>query len=236
MTWGIYETSSFGSYLLDGEIEGHVEALKKYYDEVMTDAEREPFEKHGGRHLAYKYHVTDKLTREPGYSKEGYPPTGPVLSHEAPPVFRLAKKPAKGLSALVMAGYYAVSGTLKDKIEALEPGVHEFWPLRILLPRGEEWPEQFYTIRFGRYLDSFRPDESDEGSWYSNDGKNFTVDLPKKEKFAGLAMSKSAIGSAHLWKERAFAIPEICMSYEMRAAFVEAGFMGSKLFKLRDVP
>lgn len=236
MTWGVYENmSSFGSYLPDGEYVDHEETLKRYYQDVMTDEERAPFVESGRRLGGYKFFVNKKFTREPGYIRDRLPPAGPVLDHEAPKVFRLAKKPAKGLSAMVMIGYHAVSETLKTKIEALEPGGHNFWPIRLILPKGEEWPELHYTIQIGRYLDTFRPKESDEGSWYQRKGERYWVNMPNKKFFSGLAMSQSVMGSAHLWKERAIGRPEFCMSDEMHAAFVDAGFTGSKLFKLKDV-
>ncbi|WP_106744031.1 imm11 family protein [Yoonia maritima] len=236
MTWGIYESTSFGSYLPDGEYVGYDEGLKHYYYEVMSDADKEPFENSGGKHIDYSAYVTKKFTKEPGYIKDGLPPAGPVLDHEAPKEFRLAKKPSKGLSAMMQLGYRAVSEELKTAIEALEPGVHDFWPVRITLPKGEEWPELYYTIRFGRYLECFQPDESDEGSWEHPSEFAYYVNFPESKLCSGLAMSRSVIGSAHLWKERLLGAPEMCMSDEMAAAFKKAGFTGSKLYKLKDVP
>ncbi len=237
MTWGIYENvSSFGSHMPGGNYVDYDESLKRYYHDSMSDEERAPFIETGRLQTGYASFVTKKFTEESGYVKDGLPPASPVLDHEAPKVFRLAKKPAKGLSAMMQLGYRSVSEALKAKIEALEPGVHDFWPMKILLPKGEEWPELYYTIRVGRYMDSFRPEESDEGSWRRPSGKLYFVDTPNKKCFSGLAMSQSVIGSAHLWKERALGRPEFCMSDEMHAAFVDAGFTGSKLYKLKDVP
>ncbi|KJZ20361.1 imm11 family protein [Loktanella sp. S4079] len=235
MTWGIYETTSFGSYLPDGEYVGYDEGLKHYYYEVMSDADKEPFEKSGGRHITYSRYVTKKFVEDTGYMQDGLPLAGPVLDHEAPKEFRLVKKPSKGLSAMMQLGYRAVSEELKTAIEALDPGVHDFWPVRITLPKGEEWPELYYTIRIGCYLESFRPEESDDGSWRTRNQKSYYVDMPNKKCFSGLAMSQSVIGSSHLWKERSLRRPEFCMSDEMAAAFKKAGFTGSKLYKLKDV-
>lgn len=236
MTWGIYETSSFGAYMPDGEYVGWDEALEQYYIEVMTDEERAEYGIHKFR--SYANSVTRKFTHEPGFTIDGLPPLGPVLDHEVPKEFKLYRKPAKDLSAMIHLGVHAVSEELKAAIEALEPGVHEFWPIRLTLPGGDAWPVQYYTMRIGRFLDSFRPDESDEGSWEKRGIKvdRYLVEIPDKKHFAGLGMSQAEIGGAHLWREKHLYLPQICMSDEMQAAMKAAGFKGSKLYRMKDVP
>ena len=233
MTWGIYETSSYGAYLLDGEYVGRREALEDYYDNVMDDEERATYGDF--KFLNYKQNVAKKFSAEPGSISNDLP-LGPVLDHEVPKEYKLYKKPAKDLSGLVsMNGIHAVSEELKTAIEALEPGVHEFWPIRLTLPSGDAWPVQYYSMRIGRFLDSFRPDASDEGSWEKPSILYF-VEIPDKKHFAGLGMSEKAIGASHLWRARHLGDPRICMSDEMQAAMKAAGFKGSKLYRMKDVP
>lgn len=236
MTWGIYETTSYGAYLLDGEFVEWDEVLKQYYDEVMDDEERATYGDF--KFLNYSQNVVKKFSAEPGSISNDLP-LGPVLDHEVPKEYKLYKKPAKDVSGLVsMNGIHAVSEELKAAIEALEPGVHEFWPIRLTLPGGDAWPVQYYTMRIGRFLDSFRPDASDEGSWRKRGIKvdRYYVNIPDKKHFSGLGMSQAEIGGAHLWREKHLYRPKICMSDEMQAAMKAAGFKGSKLYRMKDVP
>ena len=43
---------------------------------------------------------------------------------------------------------------MKRAIENLEPGVHQFqfWPIRIVMPKGREYPVPFYGTVIRRFL------------------------------------------------------------------------------------
>ena len=75
--------------------------------------------------------------------------------------YRLSK-PRKRLGAFISLPnrIYAVEAALKDIIEGLEPGVHQFNPVQILTSKGEPWPAEYFLMVVGRYLDSFRPDQT----------------------------------------------------------------------------
>lgn len=237
MIWGLYETNSFGAYRPDGDFAGWELQLKHHFLDEMSDQEQQSYGTHG--YMSYFSHTKKKFLEEPGYTIDGLPPIGPMQAHEVPEEFAIEKKPSGELSALITLNRVpAVNEELKAAIEALEPGVHEFWPIRLTLPKGGEWPVQYYTMRIGRFLDSFRPEESDEGAWRKRGVKTdrYYVSIPKKEYFAELGMSRAEIGDAHLWRERRLGRPEICMSNEMQAVLKKTGLKGSKLYRLKDVP
>jgi hypothetical protein len=54
----------------------------------------------------------------------------------------------KSLGSLVLLPdrLLAVDATLKEIIEGLEQGVHQFWPLRIIMPKGNELPVPYYGM------------------------------------------------------------------------------------------
>lgn len=60
--------------------------------------------------------------------------------------------------------------------------------------RGEAYPKPYYGLRIGQFLNSFRPDESSEGSYEERNGR-YRVFIPTKSYNSGLAMSLEVIGS-----------------------------------------
>ena len=50
---------------------------------------------------------------------------------------------------------------LKDIIETLEPGVHQFWPIRIQTYKGIDHPTPYFGFVVGSFLDAFSPEHSD---------------------------------------------------------------------------
>ena len=57
-------------------------------------------------------------------------------------------------------GFTAVSETLRDIVEDLEPGVHQFWPIEITTPDGP-YPGKYFGLAIGRSIKSFSEDDTD---------------------------------------------------------------------------
>lgn len=125
----------------------------------------------------------------------------------------------------------AADDRLKGIIERLDPGVHRFWPLKIVMPRGIDYPAPYFGMLIGRFLDSFSPEQSDPEAFQASRGL-FHVSIDQKAVFARLAYSGHLIGSAHLWRERRMLTPEVMMSDELQAAIGEAGLRLPKHFKV----
>lgn len=102
---------------------------------------------------------------------------------------------------------------MKDLIEGLEPGIHQFRPLTLLQPNSEIFPGTYFTMIIGQFRDSFFPDPETEGELWTRFSyldadkvRKFTGSYSCKavsdKSFARLSFSSSAIGGAHLWRER----------------------------------
>lgn len=121
-------------------------------------------------------------------------------------------------------------------IEGLEPGVHQFWPIKITMPTGETYPKQYYLLRIGRFLDSFVPQESDVQAYKESEWGDYRVSIPNKKNYTGLAVSEAAIGRSHLWRERLLLDPDILISDVLHSEITTAGLKMPKLHKLKDAP
>jgi hypothetical protein len=99
----------------------------------------------------------------------------------------------------------AVDATLKKIIETLEPGVHQFWPIRMTMPKGKDYPVPYYGMIICRFIDSFVPEQSDVRQ--SEDV--FFAKGPTKKVFGNLTVSNTVVAGAHLWRERRLLIPNV---------------------------
>ena len=233
MTWGMETPGSFGAYFPDGEYVGWEETLKQYFVEEMNDEEKLRYH---GRYASYARQVAQKFRLEIGVPRKHDPALTPLQPHEIPTEFKVLVNKGKPFGSLMMltSGLLAVDEELKAIIEELEPGVHAFWPIKITMPKGDPYPKQYHVMQIATFLDSFRPEESDEGSWRFS-GFRYYVKLPNKQCYSGLAMSTAVIGSHHLWWERRLGRPETCISDTLQAAIKKAGLKVPKLSKLKDV-
>ena len=213
---------SFGDFFPGGDFVGYVERLKAYYDNEMSDVEKAAM---GMQERLLSSMFTAKFSRD----------KGPLSPHECPQEYRL-RETRKSLGSLIKLSERlpAVDGKLKDIIERLEPGVHQFWPIRITMPKDREYPVQYYGMVIRRFLDSFVPEKCDEGACEFRNGA-FYPKFPKKQYYNGLAMSLTVIGSAHLWRENDLGAPQIFISDELQAEIANAELRIPKHYKLKAV-
>ncbi len=234
MVWGLNMPNGYGAYSPEGQYVGYDEKLEKYFDEVMSPEERVDF-RNGA--TSYQFHVSRKFIAMPG-SVEGEGRTiGPIAEHEWPDQYELSK-PYSGLGSLFEMNdrLLAVETALKDVVERLEPGVHQFRPIRVTTRKGAAVAKQYHTMVIGQFLDCFRPESSDEGSWEkAKTVDSYQVYINTKEYIAGLAFSKSAMDNAHLWRERRVTSPEIYFSDALKAEFDKAGLRLPRHFRMKEV-
>ncbi|MEL6510774.1 MAG: DUF1629 domain-containing protein [Pseudomonadota bacterium] len=122
MVWAIHQASGFGKYFLYGERVGWKEGLKAYWD--AQEAQGKPVDR------GY-YEVSRKFTFD----------DGPLADVELVKEFR-TEKGIKEIAAMaeITSQLLIVHQALKELIEALEPDVHQFWPMKISMPRGKVFP------------------------------------------------------------------------------------------------
>ena len=139
MVWGIEMPGSFGDFFPDGEYVGYDERLKAYYDNEMSDAEKAAM---GMQDRLLLSRFSTKFTAD----------KGPLKPHDCPKEFKTITS-YKSLASLIKLNERlpAVDRNLKDSIERLEPGVHQFWPIKITMPKDKEYPVQYYGMVIRRF-------------------------------------------------------------------------------------
>ena len=224
MVWCLKEPSGFGQFFLEGDYVGWQERLTQYYLEEMSDEEKANYNKNDVPD--YIFQVACRFTMD----------RGPLKPHECPTEFQVQFSRAKSFGSLVKltSKLLTVDEALKTIIETLDPGVHQFWPIEIKLPRGKPFPRQFYGLRIGRFLDSFSPEKSDKDAWWERKGRYY-AENKTKAYFNRLALSSEAFGDAHLWRETRLQEPEICFSDSLKEAVDDAGLRLPKHYKMKEV-
>lgn len=228
MVWGMNLPSDFGQFWPDGGFEGGTGSSDGWWHRLTThylaqsqEEQRRLFGNGTGLDASrYSSHVWRKFTHERG--TKGTPEDPPFTSiepHEPPQSF-VTEKTYRTLGSLIIfnAGIIAVDEPLKAIFERLEPGVHSFYPIDIVMPKGAVFSKQYYTLVIGKWFDSFLPDKSGPTS---KNRRNYTY-------------ARSVFGGAHLWRDRR--TPAItCFSDELNAAIEAADLKLPKLQKMREV-
>ena len=111
--------------------------------------------------------------------------------------------------------------------------MHQFWPITISMPREKTFPEPYYGMRIGQFLESFCPEQSAENSFEQRKTHYYSSDT--KEKTSGLAFSSAEIGARHLWREKKLSIPNIFMSDALQAKIAAKGLQLPKHFQAKVV-
>lgn len=202
MVWGLVEPTGYGDYFPGGDYIGWEEALSRYFNEELTAEQQAEFD---NRDIRFMRITSLKFTEDKGQ----------LAPHEIPDEFRL-RETHKSLGALIGLGerHLAVNETLKEIIESFEPGVHQFWPLRITMPKGREYPVPYYGLRIGTFLDSFVPERS-EGFHSSSEITTYYANNDTKKGYASLCVAESVVAGSHLWRERWLRSPKILLSDEL---------------------
>lgn len=250
MVWGMMMPSGFGDFWPMGEPEGVIRLdkpfedlwnarLKDHYIAQTSEGRRALIDIDEESNGSYAYFVSSKFNDELGTRPEpDLPPLTPIKPHEVPQFYQTQKGYKTLGSYIELSGLScAVDETLKNIIERLEPGVHQFFPIEIRMTRGKIYPSQYYILVIGQYFDSFSPEESKKGSLsdYGPDYPNEYKPPHSKADVTGRALSKAKFGKAHLWRERRIRGLLTCLSDELVAAIAEAGLRIPKHYKMMEV-
>ncbi|NJM83761.1 MAG: hypothetical protein HC844_16050 [Tabrizicola sp.] len=237
MVWGLEEPTGTGICFPDGEYPGWKDQLEIYFRTEMPEEEKARI---GARFPQnYVTHVSRKFEREVGstYYSDKDIVLDPLLPHECPGEYR-AERTMKELGALIDGHGVYVSEPLKDIIEALEPGVHFYWPMRMTGPKGVEYPVRYYGMQVRRFFHSFRPELSEPGSWREAPNQStprYTARGDTKAVYAGLAISEAEVAGAHIWRERHLQRPNLLISDTLQAEIKKAGLKVWKHNRMKSV-
>lgn len=236
MVWGMREPNRFGEFFPDAGFVGWRERLREWFEVEASEGERA---RYNNRYATYIRNVAEKFTREIGVTRlNGSPALTPLIPRELPDTLR-SEKNYKSLGDLIIvdAGLLVVSSTMRDIIESLEPNIHSFWPIRILMPKDVEFPKSFHGMVIGQFLDGFMPNASDS-EFYEEapfGGLYYGRKYDKKDCLSGLAMAREAFGGGHLWREKRLYSPNIFMSDALQGAIKRAGLRIPKHYQMRGV-
>lgn len=231
MVWGMLTPKTFGQFWPDGRVEmdehtfqdGWDERLTKYYKEQAPEEQKRLFDYDDGKGnaaLRYGSFPGKKFRNELGTIEEpGYPPISPIEPHEPPRSYTTRPHKKLGSFIALSAAPMAVDEDLKEIIERLEPGIHEFFPIKFIIGQNEQlYHRKYYTIRVGQYLDSFIPEA----------GGTFP------EGWDEYCFLKQTFGAAHLWRERK--MPSLTFfSDELMAEITIKGLLLPKHYKMKEV-
>lgn len=223
MAWGLVDPNSFGDFFPYGDFVGWEEGVKRHFDEEMSAEQRAAFDNWD---VSYRGTISRKFTEEGGELSE---------PHQRPSEFRLDES-RKSLGSLLLLTnrLLAVDAKLQEIIERLDPGVHQFWPLRMTQKKGEEYPVAYFGMIIRRFIDSFVPGQS--AGYEGSEESNFfsTID-PTKKGYGDLAVSKGVVSGRHLWRERRLKRPNILFSDELQAEMTRQGLRIPKHHQLKVV-
>ncbi|WP_284162950.1 DUF1629 domain-containing protein [Frigidibacter sp. SD6-1] len=226
MAWAVMRPSGMGDYQPFGSFVGWREARERYFWTEMSDAEKiaqgMKVDEYSG--LAF----TRKFDEDKGL----------LAPQELPREFRTDKTERNLASWILPAGILAVDGAMKEIIERLEPGVHQFWPMTVSMPKDQVYPRDFHGLVIHRHLNAFLPEASDRECWSGGEiypGVILYRIRESKAGCAGIALSKAVTGGAHLWRDQQITGGQIFMSDALQAEIAKAGLRMPKQYKVKEV-
>lgn len=223
MVWGLVDPSGFGDFLPGGDYVGWHKQIEKYFDEEMTPEQRAAFDNWD---VNFRGEVARKFTGDAGELKP----------HECPTEFRIREN-RKSLGSLIEMNsrLLAVDEALKNIIEKMEPGVHQFREIKITLPKDIGYPCPYYILVIRQFFASFLPEES-KNYRSSPDVGFFFANGDTKHCYANLTISQAVVAGAHLWRERKLRSPEILLSDELQAEIARQRLRIPKHHRMKAIP
>lgn len=212
MAWALIKPTGYGEYFPDGGVGrgldpyiGWKEQIKNYYDNEMSGEEK--------RELGMEERISYWE-----FSRKNSEDKGPMKPFEQQKEYRAVKTFKTSSSLINLGGVLAVNKELKSVIEEFEPGMHQFWPIKITMPKKQEFPVQFYGMLILQWLDSFIPEQSE----YRRADENMTQFWADetKVKIGKLSFSSEQIGGAHLWREKKITRPYYYISDALQSEIV----------------
>ena len=242
MVWGLVLSSELGDYFPQGEYVGWDEKLRAYWESGMPAEVKAHFVEESARERTYAHagtyysYVAKKFKSDHSRKFGGIPPLTPIEGHEWPEEFSTIFNIKSLGSLFTLSGQMLViDAALKSIVERVEPGVHEFSPIRITRMSGGHYPNTYFVMVIRQFRESFSPEQSAVGVWEQKPAGYFDMTQGNKKSMSGFAMSKAAIGGAHLWKERKVYAPEVYFSDTLEAEIDKVGLRLPKRFRLKEV-
>lgn len=244
MAWAVRFKSEFGQFFPEGDFPEFRERLRTYFTQEMSAEERAVF----GHEVDYRGWVFEKFVKEIGIL---HPADRAVLTppqdHEWPRSFQ-ADRTIRSLGSLFKTTnrVLAVDEAMKDLIDGLEPGVHQFHPITFLQPNSAVFPGTYSTLIIGQFRDSFILEPETENTLWQRSsyldpdkGRTFTGKYTHSattaDAYARLSFSGTTIDGAHLWRERSLLGVDFFISDALQDAIKREKLKVPPMFKVREV-
>ena len=219
MVWGLNMPSNFGMFFPNGEHVGWRETLESYFYEELSDSERSNF---NNRLATFRRTVSEKFTKN----------RDPLLSHEQPREIKTDQRFNKIASLAKSENRLLyVDHELKDTIEYFDSGAHQFWEMKVYSPSGRDYGRQFFGMVVRHFVDGFSEKHSSPDAWQIRSGFPWI----QNERYGEIAISKTASGGKHLWREQRLYGLDLYFSDELQDEIVARGLRVPKFHKLRGV-
>lgn len=230
MVWGLELANDFGLFFPDGDFVGYRDQLDAAFD-AMSAEEQAYF---GNLKAAYRLHVSQCFKYEHGTMHGEKRVFRPVAEHEWPLELRTKRRYRK-LGALIHSvnQLLLVNKQFKDIVEKLEPGVHQFRPIKLTFTEDEVYPVEYFTMVIGQYLSAFDPEQSPRDIWRG--GGQYSALVFNKANAAMGAMKKSVMSGHHLWRDRLARHPNIFLSDTLQSEVSKAGLSLPTHFQMKEV-
>jgi len=129
----------------------------------------------------------------------------------------------KVLPDIFSAGGMCVSQALRDVIEALEPGVHQFIDIELMRTKKEPYEGKYYILRICQILNSVIFEKSNLRIERLPNGREYITSGLNKDNF--MTLKKEVVAGKHLWREEILK-EYFYMSDELHDIFVRRKFKG----------
>jgi hypothetical protein len=231
MVWALQVSSGFGDYFPDGSYASWDKQLREYSQSGLSEERRQAIFR---SRRSYSGWISAAFEHPPGTEFGGMVVPDP-LPEELPSEFHTVKS-YKSLASLIWMNnkLAVVHQDLKEIIEEMEPGVHRFWPIKIVMPRNTEYPANYYGVLVGNFPKAFRPDAS-EPSAFKKSEFIYLLGSFRKDRIEGLAFSAQAIGEIHLWREPNLSQVDLFLSDELLDKIKTAGLRVGRHYRVRLV-
>ena len=164
-----------------------------------------------------------------GGGKSGYPAKEETVPTES----QFHENPKTIPSIFNYSGAWLVDDKVKSVIESLEPGVHQFFPIKLLRVNGEV-AEERWVLNICQRVDGVEPEKSDLKIKRRPADELITSIMPYAAK-RKVVLVERVIKGHHLWIDKRYIGSTTFLSVELREAFKAAGVTGGHFEKVEAV-
>ncbi|MEM8843294.1 MAG: DUF1629 domain-containing protein [Pseudomonadota bacterium] len=121
---------------------------------------------------------------------------------EVPRKLVLSKNPKARGAFVSTDGIMIVPQPIKDLIEELDPGVHQFFPIEVTRHNGTALDHPCFIMNVHLHQSSIIDAESEVDCWYGCEESHERMDLPVTQKV--VTLDPAGLSGVNLWRENRY--------------------------------